>query len=199
MKKKAFIIALTLCMFICTIFGADYYETGSQIFMISAGLDLPLSNTYRDSTTGEFKTLYGFGESGTHIKLGGYGSLDYEVFTTSKFAIGGEIGYQFNYCTDEVLFTQVPMCFKLSYVPVQGMFEIPLSLGLGFSYMSYNEKSIMSPMAMATIGFRFFPTENWGFGIKSGIKATFELYFSNADRMGIGTFIPVHFYATYRH
>lgn len=199
MKKKALIIALVLFTFIGTIFGADYYETGSQIFMISAGLDLPFTNTYKDTATGEFKTLVGFGESGTHINIGGFGSIDYEVFTNSKIAIGGEIGYQFNYCTDEVLFTQVPMCFKVSYVPVQGKFEIPISLGVGLSYMSYNEKSIMSPMTMATIGFRFFPTENWGFGLKSGIKATFELYAGNSDRIGIGTFIPVHFYATYRH
>ena len=199
MKKKALIIALVLFTFIGTIFGADYYETGSQIFMISAGLDLPFTNTYKDTATGEFKTLVGFGESGTHINIGGFGSIDYEVFTNSKIAIGGEIGYQFNYCTDEVLFTQVPMCFKVSYVPVQGKFEIPISLGVGLSYMSYNEKSIMSPMTMATIGFRFFPTENWGFGLKSGIKATFELYAGNSDRIGIGTFIPVHIFASYRH
>ena len=199
MKKKALIIALILSIFVGTIFGADYYETGSQIFMISAGVDLPFTNTYKDTSTGEFKTLYGFGETGTHINIGGFGSIDYEVFTNSKIAIGGEIGYQFNYCTDEVLFTQVPMCFKVSYVPVQGMFEIPLSIGLGFSYMSYNEKSILSPMASATIGFRFFPTENWGFGIKSGIKATFELYLSDSEKNGIGTFIPVHLYASYIH
>ena len=199
MKKKALITVLVLCTFIGTVFGADYYETGSQIFMISAGVDIPFTNTYKDTATGEFKTLIGMGEDGTHINIGGLGSLDYEVFTSSKTSIGGEIGYQFNYCTDEVLFTQVPMCFKFSYVPVQGMFEIPISLGIGLSYMSYNEKSIMSPMAMATIGFRFFPTENWGFGIKTGIKGTFELYLSNSDRMGVGTFIPVHFFATYRH
>lgn len=199
MKKKALIIALTLFCFIGLTFGADYYETGSQIFMISAGLDFPLSNSYIDTTTGKLETLVGIGEKGTHINLGGFGSIDYEVFTNSKLSIGGEIGYQFNYCTDEVLFTQVPMCFKLSYVPVQGNFEIPLSLGAGFSYMTYNEKSILSPMLMATIGFRFFPTENWGFGLKSGIKATFELYAANMDRFGIGTFVPVHLYASYRH
>lgn len=199
MKKKALIIVLALFCFIGMTFGADYYETGSQIFMISAGVDLPLSVTYKDSNTGKFENLVGIGEKGTHINVGGFGSIDYEVFTTSKLAMGGEIGYQFNYCTDEVLFTQVPMCFKLSYVPVQGTFELPISLGAGLSYMSYNEKSIISPTLMATIGFRFFPTENWGFGLKSGIKATFELYAANTDRIGIGSFIPVHFYASYRH
>ena len=118
MKKKALIIALVLCAFIGTVFGADYYETGSQVFMISAGVDLPFTNTFKDTSTGKFDTLVGIGENGTHINVGGLGSLDYEVFTSSKTSIGGEIGYQFNYCTDEVLFTQVPMCFKFSYVPV---------------------------------------------------------------------------------
>ena len=123
MKKKALIIALVLCAFIGTVFGADYYETGSQIFMISAGVDIPFTNTFKDTATGKFDTLVGIGENGTHINVGGLGSLDYEVFTSSKTSIGGEIGYQFNYCTDEVLFTQVPMCFKFSYVPVPPIYE----------------------------------------------------------------------------
>lgn len=198
MKKKVLTLTVLLIASMAILFAADYYETGSQIFMISAGLDIPLSNTFYDEGNKEFKTLVGIGEDGTHINIGGFGSIDYEVFTTSKFSMGGEIGYQFNYCTDGVLFTQVPMMFKVSYVPVQGNFEIPLSLGAGFSYMSYNEKSIMSPSLCATIGFRFFPIENWGFGIKSGIKATFELY-TNKERIGIGSFIPVHLYASYRH
>ena len=199
MKKKVMAFATIALLVMMALTAADYYDTGSQIFMINAGVDIPLSVSFKDESSSSFVTNTGIGMDGTHINVGGYGSIDYEVFSSSKFALGGEIGYQFNYCTDEVLFTQVPMCFKASYVPVQGMFEIPLSIGLGFSYMSYNEKSILSPMASATIGFRFFPTENWGFGIKSGIKATFELYLSDSEKNGIGTFIPVHLYASYRH
>ena len=199
MKKKVMAFATIALLVMMALSAADYYDTGSQIFMINAGVDIPLSVSFKDESSSSFVTNTGIGMDGTHINVGGYGSIDYEVFSSRKFALGGEIGYQFNYCTDEVLFTQVPMCFKASYVPVQGMFEIPLSIGLGFSYMSYNEKSILSPMASATIGFRFFPTENWGFGIKSGIKATFELYLSDSEKNGIGTFIPVHLYASYRH
>lgn len=199
MKKKALAFAAIFLSVVVSLFAADYYETGSQIFMISAGVDFPFSVTYQDEATGNMKTLFGLGEEGTHFNLGGYGSIDYEVFTTSKVSVGGEIGYQFNYCTDEVLFTQVPMVFKLSYVPLQGVFELPLSLGAGFSYMSYNERSILSPSLMVEVGLRFFPIENWGFGIKSGIKASFELYASKTKRTGIGSFIPVHFFASYRH
>ena len=198
MKKKVLTLTVILVASIAMIFAADYYETGSQIFMISAGVDIPLSNTFYDEGSDSFKTLNGIGEKGTHINIGGFGSIDYEVFATSKFAMGGEIGYQFNYCLDEVLFTQVPMMFKISYVPLQGNFEIPLSLGAGFSYMSYNGKSVMSPSLSATIGFRFFPTDNWGFGLKTGVKVTFELY-TTKERIGVGTFIPVHLYASYRH
>ena len=77
MKKKALIIALVLCAFIGTVFGADYYETGSQVFMISAGVDLPFTNTFKDTSTGKFDTLVGIGENGTHINVGGLGSVDY--------------------------------------------------------------------------------------------------------------------------
>lgn len=197
MKKNALTIMVFLLSIASFLFAKDYYETGSQLFMISAGVDLPLSTSFYNDK-GEFETLVGMGEDGTHLNLGGYGSIDYEVFNTSKTSLGGEIGYQFNYAIDGNLFTQVPMMFKYSYVPLQGKFEIPISLGIGLSYISFREKSMMSPSVMATIGFRFFPLENWGFGIKSGIKATFELY-SKTNKIGIGTCIPVHFYATYRN
>ena len=199
MKKKVMAFATIALLVMMALTAADYYDTGSQIFMINAGVDIPLSVSFKDESSSSFVTNTGIGMDGTHINVGGYGSIDYEVFSSSKFALGGEIGYQFNYCADGVLFTQVPMAFKVSYVPLQGTFEIPISLGAGFSYMTYNEKSIMSPTLMAEIGFRFFSTENWGFGIKSGIKATFELYATNPKKTGIGTFIPVHLFASYRH
>jgi len=117
--KKILTICLVLTLLLSFNLGAeDYYDTGSQIFTITVGVDLPFTNTVKIGD--KFQTGYFWGEDGTHFNIGGYGSIDYEVFTTSKIAIGGEIGYQFNRCLDEKLFTQVPLLFKVTYLPVQG-------------------------------------------------------------------------------
>ncbi len=197
MNNKHIIIFLLVLLTLFSLGAENYYETGSQVFMINVGADLPLTNSYR-SDDGSWKTGVWIGENGTHFKVGGYGSLDYEVFINQKFSMGGEIGYLFNRCSDDKLFTEVPLLFKLSYVPLQGKFELPISLGVGFNYLSYNSKSMFALSSSLTIGPRFFFTDNWGVGIKSGINATFELYTKTAKN-GIHTSIPCLLYVSYRH
>ena len=197
MKKKSIIIILITTVLLLPLAAENYYDTGSQMFSITAGVDLPFTNSYKGED-GSLKTGMWWGEEGTHFNIGGYGSIDYEVFLTPQISIGGEIGYQFNRCTDEKLFTQVPILFRATWVPLQGKFEIPISLGAGFNYMSYNDKSMFSPMLSLTIGARYFFTDNWAIGVKSGINFTAELY-TKSQKNGLHTSIPVLLFATYRN
>ena len=197
MKKKSIIIILITTVLLLPLAAENYYDTGSQMFSITAGVDLPFTNSYKGED-GSLKTGMWWGEEGTHFNIGGYGSIDYEVFLTPQISIGGEIGYQFNRCTDEKLFTQVPLLFRATWVPLQGKFEIPISLGAGFNYMSYNDKSMFSPMLSLTIGARYFFTDNWAIGVKSGINFTAELY-TKSQKNGLHTSIPVLLFATYRN
>lgn len=197
MKKKLTLLMIALVFCTTLLSAATYYDAGSQIFMIKAGAEIPFTNSYKDN--GSYKHTMFFGDDGTHFRVGGYGSIDYEVFTTPQTAIGGEIGYMFNTCYDGKVFTQVPMMMKFSYVPVQGRFEIPLSVGVGFNYMSYDNLSKFCLTAEATFGARIFINDNWGFGLQSGIQATPEIYLTNPDKNGFASFIPVEITATYRH
>ncbi len=197
MKKNSMIIILITIVFLLPLAAENYYDTGSQMFSITAGVDLPFTNSYKGED-GSLKTGLWWGEDGTHFNIGGYGSIDYEVFLIPQISIGGEIGYQFNRCTDEKLFTQVPLLFRATWVPLQGKFEIPISLGAGFNYMSYNDKSMFSPILSLTIGARYFFTDNWAIGIKSGINFTAELY-TKSQKNGLHTSLPVLLFATYRN
>ncbi len=195
--KKILTICLVLTLLLSFNLGAeDYYDTGSQIFTITVGVDLPFTNTVKIGD--KFQTGYFWGENGTHFNIGGYGSIDYEVFTNSKLALGGEIGYQFNRCSDEKLFTQVPLLFKVTYLPLQGKFELPISLGVGFNYLSYNNKSMFALCTTLSVGARYFITDNWALGIKSGINFTPELYFKS-EKNGYHSSIPAQLFASYRH
>lgn len=197
MKKKSIIIALLAVLIIMSAQAEDYYETGSQVFTITAGVDLPFINSYRNES-GSWEAGLWWGDEGSHFNIGGYGSIDYEVFVTSKVSVGGEIGYQFNRCSDQKLFTQVPLLVRATYVPLQGKFEIPISAGLGFNYLSYNEKSMFTLTLSLTVGARYFFTDNWSFGLKSGIQFTPELYV-NTKKNGLHTSIPSLLFASYRN
>ena len=136
-KLKITSLLLALVLFVCVpAFSATYYDNGSQRFTITAGPQLPVSVT--DFSGGKTYVGWGLKENGeTSFKpVGGFGSLAYQVFMNPYVAIGGEIGYGFNFYNDDTLLTNVPMLFKLTVVPLQGKFEIPLSLGVGISYMS---------------------------------------------------------------
>lgn len=197
MKNKHVIIFLLMLLTVFSLSAENYYDTNSQVFTITAGADFPFTNSYF-ADDGKMITKLWMGDEGTHFSVGGYGSIDYEVFVNSKISLGGEIGYLFNRCSDEKLFTQVPLLFKATYVPLQGKFDLPISLGLGFNYLSYNSKSMFALASTLTIGPRFFFTDSWGIGIKSGINVTFELYTKTAKN-GIHTSIPCVLYVSYRH
>ncbi len=197
MKKKLLVVLLMALMLMFSLGAEDYYDASSQIFTITIGADLPFTNSYVGSS-GNWETGLWWGENGTHFNIGGYGSIDYSVFINNKIALGGEIGYQFNRCTDEKLFTQVPLLFKVTYVPLQGKFELPLSLGVGLNFLSYQDKSMLSPTITLSAGARYFFTDNWAIGLKSGINFTAELYFKS-EKNGLHTSIPCQLYASYRH
>ena len=196
--KKLTTILLIGCLAILSVSAAPYYDTGSQIFTITAGPTVPLTMT---TFKGEDNTLVGPGEKGTHTTLGGYGSITYQVFTNPYIALGGELGYQFNFAMDGKIFTSVPILFKTTFFPVQGRFELPIGLGLGMDYISYDGMSLMSFGITADIGFRWYFTNEWGMGIHTGISVIPELYVTEdkIDHNAISTFVPVTLSVAYRH
>ncbi len=197
MKKHILVFLLVLIVSASMLASTPYYDVGSQIFTISAGTNVPLTAS-ADNNNGSWKTLVGVGKNGTHSSMGGYGSLDYEVFVNPYISIGGELGYQFNFGQDKSIFSQVPMLFKLSYVPLQGSIEIPISLGAGLNYMSYKGESKINLMAQLTFGARYFFNEEWGLGLNTGLTVVPEFH-SDSVENGLITFVPINIAVSYRH
>ncbi|NLZ67630.1 MAG: hypothetical protein GX903_01330, partial [Spirochaetales bacterium] len=92
LKKISLLFVILLCVFSFMLTATPFYDAGSQRFTITAGTSFPLSITnFQDNTT-----QVGMGTN-THLKLGGFGSILYQVFVNEYVALGGEIGYMFNY------------------------------------------------------------------------------------------------------
>ncbi len=168
------------------------YDTGSQMFTFRFGPVVP-TFMFRPDQDPQWLTF-----SDTRFKVGGYGAIRYQGFLNRHFALGGELGYLFDY-DQSYLFTSVPFQAKLTYIPIQGTIEVPLSLGLGFAYNSYEETSFMSLLASAEAGISFFFSEAWGVTLSAGLQLIPEIYTdSRADQTTIAGFMPITLSLTYR-
>jgi hypothetical protein len=171
---------------------APQYQLGSQMFTFRAGPVVPLFFyfPYDDQPI----------VTDTHLKTGGYGSIRYQGFLNESLAIGGELGYYFAYPRSNDLFTSVPIQFMLSWIPLSGTFELPLSLGAGFAYNSFDQSSYFSLFASIEAGFSWYFNEQWGLTASIGYWLIPELYAK--DKVGdtsLGNFLPVVLSINYRN
>ena len=197
MKKKLLILLTILIVCTSFAFSADYYEVGDQFFAISIGPNLPLSITdFGNNTTALLP-----GENGTKLNLGGVGSISYQVFFDPQFSIGGELGYMFNEAISKSLFTAVPMLARITYFPVQGKIDVPISFGLGGTYISYTDSGNAFILGTSLdVGFNYYIKDSWSFGFSSGLYVMPELYISKDkfEHNSLATFVPIKLSFTYR-
>ena len=196
---KRILIPLMLLVSVLSGLGAAaYYDTGSQIFTITAGVSTPMSFT----SNGESMFWPGTGDGQTHHTIGGIGALSYQIFVTPYLAIGGELGYQFNYVAGTDIYASVPINVKVSYYPVQtGRFDLPISLGIGLNYISFKDSSKLSFSAKIEFGGIYYFNDEWGLGLLAGLNFVPDVYLTK-DRgiySGIDAFIPITVSVAYRH
>lgn len=197
-KVLTFILILALAGTSFAFARNTYYAKGDQVFSFRAGVDFPHSISFLNDST---KNTVLFED--THMKLGGYASISYQGYMNERFALGGELGYAFNYSLSSLLLTVVPITAKLTFVPVQtGRFDISASLNLGGAFIRYDKGKYLAPYAQATIQPTFFISESWGIGIEAGIMAMAELYTKTNNKYtssAICTMLPVVLTVAYRH
>ena len=194
--KKFFLLCLIALLLPLTLYSANYYDAGSQQFSFRLGTNVPLFLNFYNLDD----MRVGPGEGNTGMNLGGYGSISYQMFNSPKTAIGGEIGYNFNFSAGEDFFSAVPFFAKYSYFPLQGTFDLPLSVGLGAAYIKYDTGSLMTLYANFEVGAIWFPGVNWGFGISTGLWIIPELNYQEIlkEDNAIAGFIPITLSVTYR-
>ena len=204
--RKTLTIVLLAVMVITGAFSSPYYDAGSQIFTINVGASVPFF-TYNgkdkeavfwpgtdDESTPEFENM--------NQLVGGIGSIAYQVFLNPYWAIGGELGYQFNYVAGTDVAASVPINMKVSYFPVQtGKFDLPISLGIGLNYISFRDSSKLTFSATVEFGGMYYITDEWGIGINAGLYFIPEFYLTDgrSQYSGIETYIPIRLSVAYRH
>lgn len=211
MMKKVLIVLLLCAAIPMMLFAEDEtpvkvreYEMGNQMFTFRAGPVIPafFFRPFLSSSDGEKFLVF---PDAMHMKVGGYGSIRYQGFLNSTMALGGELGYLFAYDKGDELFTSVPFQAKLTYIPLQGTIEIPLSIGLGFSYNSYSggeAPSFLSMLATLEAGVSWYFKDDWGITLGTGLQLIPEIYGSNhpySDHTTLAGFMPITLSVTYRN
>ncbi|MCR5732680.1 MAG: hypothetical protein K6G51_07070 [Sphaerochaetaceae bacterium] len=155
----------------------------------------PVSVTHFDSN----ETKFGIGKDNTNLALGGNGAVTYQLFSSERIAIGGEIGYSFNNIIDDSIYSSVPLLFKATWMPVSGKIDIPVSFGAGLCYLAASEgSSLFTAMASVDIGIDFYFKSHWGVGLLAGMWIIPEIYPTKSYKNGLGTFAPISIAITYR-
>lgn len=194
--KKFLLLGLLMGILVSSAIAVPYYDKGNQMFSFTIGTSFPTFTYFFDSN--EIRS--GLGEGNTGGKVGGYGAISYQVFNSQNSAIGGEIGYDFNFSASNMLFTAVPFYAKYSLFPVQGQVDLPISFGLGGAYIKYNDASLMTLFGNVQVGLTWYPGDNWGFGLTTGLWLIPEFNYKEELRAdnALAGFIPLTLSITYR-
>lgn len=199
MKKSLILIliALTAVSGAFAIKG-NYYEKGDTEFTLKAGITIPtFMFFYNDNTTDPL-----LGPEQMHSSIGGETAISYQAFVNQKWAVGGELGYNFAYSHAKQIFTTIPMTLKFTYVPVQtGTFDFNIHFNAGISLLKYDMNRYMTP-AYASITFNpvYYFGSSWGLGIEAGLYSNAEIYTTKKRTDScIAGFSPVVLTLTYRH
>ncbi len=197
MKKfaTAILIPILLCVALSA-FAEDYYQKGSSVFTVKAGISVPLFAKFWNNSELGTKNL----PDEMRAKVGGYGSLAYQVFLNPRLMLGGELGYGFNYSEASKILTTVPITARLSFVPVQtGKFDLSFSTNLGFTYNKYNKTKSFMPYISISASPTFYLGRNWGLGIDASLWFDFELYGGDRKKSNaVMSMVPVTFALSYR-
>lgn len=152
---------------------------GDQFIRMGLGLGIPLFNL----SSNEIETT-------TNLELGGTGIIGYSRFLNSKIALGGEIAFSFNSTLGDNLFFYLPITFKATYAFVFKRIHIPVSLGAGFAFQTYNTTNYFGPIIKPEIGAYYQFSPDWSYGATVAWNIIPQ-YYKNGDGNRTGNILDV--------
>ena len=130
---------------------------GDQFIRMGLGASFSLFNMTPDGI-----------ETKTNMKSGGTGTIGYSRFLNSRIALGGDIAFSFNPTLGSNLYFYLPMTFKATYAFVFDRIHVPVSLGAGFAFQTYNTTNYFGPIVKPEVGAYFQYSPDWSVGVSLG-------------------------------
>lgn len=170
---------------------AKMYSMGDQMFLITAGLFIPLFFMDTDCDT-----------ANTNLSLGGCGSLQWQTFLTNNISLGGEFGGMFAFSPNDRILYMLPLTAKISYWFRFYPFEFPISLGAGACFSTLDDAAhvdfILKPAAAVFWNF----SDEWAFGLNAVYWFIPQIYSGrgkvSSDNTMLGNFLETSLSVLFR-
>lgn len=105
----------------------------------------------------------------SQLKIGGDVSIGYSYMITDIFSVGGEASFCYNSTIGNNVLYFIPILAQAGYHPTFGSFEIDLSLGVGFAFENYLDRSYFGFAFKPSAGvyYKFF--SDWSVGLSASL------------------------------
>ncbi len=166
---------------------AAQYALGDQVLSISAGPFFPLFFLPWQPTN-----------PGTHLTVGGTGSISWAGYVTGRIRIGAEIGGMFAFSPNMNTLLELPILAKAQYVFTPYPFEVPVGLGVGMNIVKYQDNSTIDLLLKPTASLLWVYDSKWSFGLN--FDWWWDMQFaSTAGDSRIGNFFATTLCALYHY
>lgn len=153
---------------------------GSQFIKLGLGVDIPL-----------LMQSSGGAEYPDNINVGGSGCIGYYYYFTRHFSLGGELNFQFNTTLAENVLFRLPILLRPSYTFVIGRVHVPIGLGLGGAFQSYDSRNYFNVTVQPEIGAYYIFSPEWSFGTSVSWDVVPQWY-GDSDEDRTGHFLNVY-------
>ena len=161
------------------------YALGDQTFAVTLGAFVPLFNLSWQPAVFP-----------TGLTLGGLGFLQWQAYVTPSIRVGADLGGMFSFDRNLMPLFELQLVGKASYVFSLYPLEIPVSLGLGATLVSYQGNTTFDPIIKPGVSVFWVFNSSWSFGLN--VVYWWDMMFSSvSDRSRVGNFLEISLSALY--
>jgi hypothetical protein len=164
------------------------YGLGDQMFTLNGGIMVPL-----------FFQNPGKGVEETNLSIGGVGSLGWSAYLGNHLSLGVELAGMFSVSPLKRVLGMIPITAKISYFFRSYPFEIPIFLGLGVNFITFDEYLYIGPIAKPGVAFYWNFHPEWSLGLQASYWWVPEFY-TEPERSSytrFGNFLEITFSGLY--
>ena len=160
---------------------------GEQTFAISGGVNIPLFTLLLNDNPG-----VAAGARDSKLNLGGGGALAYSFYISPNIKLGLRFSANFTQDINNNWLYLVPVVVRGAYEfhPLNQL-SIPVHLGLGISFTTWNTDFLVDPMLSAGFGVYFDWSADWSFGVDFSYLFIAELASKNPESHAIVNFLEI--------
>ncbi len=166
--------------------GGPQYSLGDQTFAVTLGGFIPL-----------FFMSWQPATFNTQLSPGGLGFLQWQAYVSPSIRVGADLGGMFSFDVNLMPLFELQLVARGSYVFSLYPLEIPVSLGIGATLVSYQGNTTFDPIIKPGVSVFWVFNSSWSFGLN--VVYWWDMMFNTTapDHSRVGNFLEISLSALY--